>query len=208
VSLIVAIHNESDIVIAWDKQSRYSPVPGHVFIPPEEEVKKVAKINDQLAIMVTGSYNSEKLRLLADFMERNARASLDAAFKVLLPLGSKMVLKPNERGMMIGLAGYSAGKPTYRFLIRAYGDPDLTYLLDYPNNYYLSGEEGPAETAEARIHEEGLDASLPTVEIETRLCDIVGDCIEQYPEALGGPVEVLRLTLPTTRADDAGQHPD
>lgn len=64
VSLIVAICNESDILIAWDKQSRYSRVPGHVFIPPEEEVKKAAKINDQLAIMVAGSYNNDKLRLL------------------------------------------------------------------------------------------------------------------------------------------------
>lgn len=179
MSLIVAIHNESDIVIAWDKQSRYSPAPGHAFIPPEEEVKKVAKINNQLAIMVAGSYNSDTLRLLADFRERNASASLDAAFKALLPLGSKMVLKPNERGMMIGLAGYSAGKPTYRFLIREYGDPNLTYVLDYPNNYYLSGEEGPTKTAEARIHAEGLDAPLPTAEIETRLRSIVGDCIEQ-----------------------------
>ena len=40
-------------VIAGDiaMQSRYPPVPGHVFIPPEEEARKATKINDQLAVM-------------------------------------------------------------------------------------------------------------------------------------------------------------
>jgi hypothetical protein len=141
-----------------------------------------------------GSYNNDKLKLLAGFREHNANASLDEAFTALLPLSSKLVLKANERGMMIGLAGYIAGNPTYRFLMREYGDPNLTYVPDFPRNYYLSGEEEPVKAAESRIHAEGLDSLLPTVEIETRLRCLVGDCIEQYPEALGGPVDVLRLT--------------
>jgi hypothetical protein len=40
-------------------------------------------------------------------------------------------------------------------------------------------------------------------EIETRLHSIVEDCIEQYPKALGGPVEVLRLTLSSRRTEVA-----
>ena len=44
-------------VIAGDSQSRYPPVPGHVFIPPEEEARKATKINDQLAVMTAGFCN-------------------------------------------------------------------------------------------------------------------------------------------------------
>lgn len=58
-------------MIAWDGQSRYSQA-GRTVVPPEE-AKKVVKINDQLALLVTGSYNSDK-----------------------------MVLCFNERGVMIG----------------------------------------------------------------------------------------------------------
>jgi hypothetical protein len=194
MSLIVAVHNEVDIVVAWDRQSRYSPVPGHVFAPPEEGVEKVMKVNDRLALMVAGSYNSDKRKLLDDFRRRHASSSLDTAFKALMPLASKMVLRRNERGMMIGLAGYSTGKPTYRFVIREYDDPNMSYVLDFPRNYYFSGEAAPVKVAEARIEAEALDGSLPTDEIETKLRSIVGDCIEQYPDDLGGPVELLRLT--------------
>ena len=194
MSLIVAVHNEVDIVIAWDRQSRYSPVPGHVFAPPAEGVQKVMKINNHLAIMVTGSYNSDKRALLDDFRKQHAASSLDAAFEALIPLGSKMVLMPNERGLMIGLAGYSAGSPTYRFVLREYGDPDMSYVLDFPRNYYLSGETEPLKVAEDRIQAEGLDAPMSTGQIETRLRRIVGDCIEQYPDHVLGPVEVLTLT--------------
>lgn len=84
MSLIVAVHNASDIVIAWDRQSRYTQA-GRTVVPPEE-AKKVAKINDQLALMVTGSYNSDKLALLADFRQRQREASLDQAFTALYDL--------------------------------------------------------------------------------------------------------------------------
>jgi len=47
-------------VIAGDSQSRYPPVPGHVFIPPEEEARKATKINDQLAVMAAGFCNTPR----------------------------------------------------------------------------------------------------------------------------------------------------
>lgn len=65
MSLIVAVHNASNIVIAWDRQSRYFQA-GRTIVPPEE-ARKVTKVNDQLALMVTGSFNSDKLALFADF---------------------------------------------------------------------------------------------------------------------------------------------
>lgn len=191
MSLIVAVHNGSDIVIAWDRQSRYSQA-GRSIVPPEE-AKKVTKVNDQLALMVTGSYNSDKLVMLADFREHRVRASLDEAFTALYDLGDKMVLRPNEPGLMVGLAGYSGGKPTFRLIQRIYGDPNLGYVTDYPLNYYLSGDEGPVATAEARVQRDGLTMPLPTPDIEGTLKAIVGDCIEQYPSVLAGPVELLTL---------------
>jgi hypothetical protein len=192
MSLVVAVHNARDIVIAWDKQSRYSQV-GRAFAPLEE-VEKASKIHDQLALMVTGSYNSDKIALLAGFKQRQAQAPLDEAFKDLYEIGNKMVLQPDERGIMIGLAGYIAGEPAFRFVQRAYGDPDLTYVMDYPINYYLSGDEAAGRTAEARLESEGLTAPRPTAEITDKLSGIVGHCIELYPEVLNGPVQTLTLT--------------
>jgi hypothetical protein len=194
MSLIVAVHNASDIVIAWDKQSHYSQA-GRAFAP-ESEVEKVSKVHDQLALMVTGSYNSDKLTLFADFKRRQGQASLEEAFAALYELGNQMVLRSNERGLMIGLAGYIAGRPTFRFVQRAYGDPDLSYVADYPINYYLSGEADPVKIAEARLKSDALTVPRPTVEITNKLKDIVADCIEQYPAVLGGPVETLTLAKP------------
>jgi hypothetical protein len=54
VSLIVAVHNEVDIVIAGTGSPRYSAVAGYAFTRPDEEVRKVTLINSQLAIMVAG----------------------------------------------------------------------------------------------------------------------------------------------------------
>lgn len=68
MSLVVAVHNTKDIVIAWGKQSRYTWA-GRTVVPLTE-VEKVTAINDQLALMVTGSYNSDKLALLAGFRLR------------------------------------------------------------------------------------------------------------------------------------------
>ena len=178
-------------MIAWDRQSRYSQA-GRAIVPPEG-AGKVTKVNDQLALMVTGSYNSDKLALLTGF---RAQASLDQAFTALHELVGKMVLRPNELGIMIGLPGYSGGKPTFRLVQRIYGDPNLGYLPDYPINYYLSGDAAPIATTEARVQREGLTTPLPTPDIEGKLKAIVGDCIEQYPNVLGGPVELLTLTLP------------
>lgn len=194
MSLVVAVHNARDIVIAWDKQSRYSQV-GRAFAPPEE-VEKASKIHDQLALMVTGSYNSDKIALLAGFKQRQAQAPLGEAFKDLYEIGNKMILRPDERGIMIGLAGYIAGEPTFRFVQRAYGDPDLTYVMDYPINYYLSGDETAGRTAGALLESDGLTAPRPTAEITSKLSSIVGHCIELYPEVLNGPVQTLTLTKP------------
>jgi hypothetical protein len=68
-----------------------------------------------------------------------------------------MVLNPNQKDLMIGLAGYISEQPTYRFVQRIYGDPDMGYILDYPRNYYLSGMEHPTATAAALIGRRGAD---------------------------------------------------
>jgi hypothetical protein len=104
------------------------------------------------------------------------------------------VLRPSERGIMIGLAGYITGRPTFRFIQRAYGDPDMGYVLDYPINYYLSGEAGPVKIGEDRLRSDGLTTPRPTAEITDKLKAIVADCIEQYPAVLRDPVETLTLS--------------
>ena len=52
------------------------------FTPPEE-AKNVIQINDQLTLMVTALYNSDKLSLLAGSRQRHVHASLDQAFTTL-----------------------------------------------------------------------------------------------------------------------------
>jgi hypothetical protein len=106
-----------------------------------------------------------------------------------------MVLLPDEQGFKVGLAGYIAGKPTFRFITRTYGDLNIGCILDYPIKYYLSGEESRSRPPMPASMPKAHHATADTRD-QAKLTGIVGDCIEQYSTVLDGPVETLRLIKP------------
>lgn len=195
MSLVVAVHNQEDIVIAWDGPSRYrDPGTGRLITPPSE-FDKVMPINESLALMITGTYASTKLPILIGLVEGASRvAEIDNVFDSLYNAANIMQLGPGE-GFRIGLAGYHRGTPTYRLVIRIHGDPNLGYVKDYPFPHYLSGDDAPVEAAESELQGWSNPSELSASEICSRLEGLVSDCISRFPVLLPPP-RLLTLQPP------------
>jgi len=196
MSLVVAAHNQTDIVVGSESLSTYTTQDGQPFVPGEE-VRKVHQVNPHLALMITGGYASDKIRFVKDY-EQAVRDTtiLEPAFQELFSRTRRsMIIHPREC-FQIGLAGYAASGPTFRLVTRQYGDPNVGYLETYPLNYYLSGYKESVELAEQRLIENNIASQPATAEIEKVIRGIIAECISKYPETLGEPIEVLVLSKP------------
>lgn len=196
MSLVVAAHNRSDIVVGSESLSTYTTRAGQPFVP-DEEVRKVHRVNPHLALMITGGYASDKIQFVRDY-EQAVRdvTDLEPAFQELFRRTRRsMTIHPREC-FQIGLAGYAAREPTFRLVTRQYGDPNVGYIETYPFNYYLSGHKESVELAEQRLSENDITAQPKAAEIERVIREILAECIRKYPETLGGSIEVLVLSKP------------
>jgi hypothetical protein len=192
VSLIVAAHNQDHIVIGSESLSTYTKDGKH-HVPEDGEVVKVTLANPQLALMLTGKYMSDKRAFVRRFqaVARNI-ANLDEAFDRFYDMAlHNMTIHPGE-GFMMGLAGFTIDGPSFRLIIQEHGQ-EMGYVKDYPYNYYLSGEDDAAKYAEAQLKERGIPAQPPADEIEMATRTIIEECIERYPQKLGGPVVITTL---------------
>lgn len=201
MSLVVAAHNEHDIVIGSDSLSTYTTQAGQPFVP-SEEVQKAHQINPHLAFMIAGGYASDKIRFVKDY-EQTVRhvTDLESAFQELFNRTRRsMTIHPREC-FQIGLAGYTASGPSFRLVTREYGDPDVGYVQAYPLNYYLSGHKESVELAERVLSENNIASQPTTSEIEKVIREIVAECIRIYPETLGEPIETLVLSKPSLKLD-------
>ena len=193
MSLVVAAHNGSELVIAWDSLSRSGKHGGW---DVDDTIEKVQQINPQLAFMITGNYSSDKLQFIKDYIAATSDVrELKDAFKLLFDWSwsrTRTVIHPGE-GFMMGLAGFINGQPSFRFLTRAYGE-DIGYVESYPQNYYLSGEENAVALSEQRLKGKRIDRETSAVDITDALREIVGECIVRFPATLGEPVNTLTLS--------------
>jgi len=196
MSLVVAAHNQADIVVGFESLSTYTTQAGQPFVP-NEEVQKVHQINPDLALMITGGYASDKIQFVKDY-ERAVRdtTDLESAFQELFNRTRRsMTIHPREC-FQIGLAGYTARGPSFRLVTREYGDPNVGYVQAYPLNYYLSGHKESVELAERALSENSIASQPTTSEIEKVIREIIAECIRRYPETLGEPIEALVLSKP------------
>jgi hypothetical protein len=198
VTLIVAAHNDKDIVIGCDSLNIYKDsVTGELMANPPEETLKVRKINSTLALMINGTYTNDKLQFMRDFsLAVQDTDDLVTAFNQLSEMATKtMAMYPGEEFCM-ALAGFDAGKPGFQRIDRVYGKP-VNDKADYPNdeiNCYLNGINEPFELVGKRLREKKIFSKPSTAVIQKAINDIVDECIEKYPEKLGGPVEIVMLS--------------
>lgn len=192
MSLIVAAHNQQHIVIGTESLNTITR-DGKPFVPDKNEVQKVVEVNPRLALMITGTYMSDKLPFIRAYKRAVGDITdLDMAFRTLFDMGQKsMTIHPTE-GFMIGLAGYGSTGPSFRLITQAYGD-GMGYVEDYPFTHYLSGEKAAVQHAESLLKSSSIDAQSPTEEIEKKIREILEACITAHPEKLGGPVGITLL---------------
>jgi hypothetical protein len=198
MSLVVAAHNQADIVVGFESFSTYTTQAGQPFVPGEE-ARKVHEINPHLALMITGIYSGKTVQFIKEYEYAVSDVTnLEAAFQELFirnqARGSTSL--DSREGFKIGLAGYIDGRPSFRFVIRQYNDPDIGYVETYPINYYLSGHEESVELAERVLGDHDIAIQPTTPEIEKVIQRIFAECIDRYPEALGEPIETLVLSKP------------
>jgi hypothetical protein len=196
MSIVVAAYNETDIVIGWDSPSTYKDaLTGKAIIPPEE-VQKVRRINDRLALMITGTYMSDKIPFMKDFATSVKEVvDLDTAFDRLSAMAKETMTVYTGESFGIGLAGFHQGIPGFQIIGRVYGEP----VNDQPNypkdmNCYLQGVEEAYQLVADRLKEKGIFSKPPTPVIEATIQNIVSECIRRYPQQLGEPVQTLVLS--------------
>lgn len=194
MSLVVAAYNDNDIVIGWDDPSTYkNPHTGKTITPPEE-VQKVRKINDKLALMITGDYTSDTVKLMKDFASSaKDEFDLNAAFEKLSEMAKATIILHEIDNYGIGLAGFHEGVPGFRLLERVYGKP-IDDKQDYPDiNCYLNGIQEAYQLVADRFIEKKILSKPATSIIEATIRDVVSECIKKYPK-LGEPAKTLTLS--------------
>lgn len=190
MSLVVAAHHERYIVIGSESLSTTTQTGAR---QADYTIEKVVRLNEQLALMITGTYASDKFAFIADYKQSvSSILDLDDAFQILSELaGSSMTIHPGE-GFGIGLAGYHNAKPGFKLITQAYGE-GMGYIKAYPLNYYLSGDPQPVQFAERLINESRIPAGVPAAEIEATIRQIIAASIDRYPATLGGAVNIMTL---------------
>lgn len=148
MSLVVAAHNDGDIIIGSESLSTTTKTGVR---QADFTVEKVVRLNERLALMITGKYVSDKFQFITDYKQSVSTVSdLDDAFQVLFEQArSAMTIHPGE-GFGIGLAGYNDGKPGFKLITQEYGE-GMGYVKDYPFNYFLLGDQQPVQLAESLI---------------------------------------------------------
>lgn len=146
------------------------------------EACKVIRLNRQLALMITGHYSTDSMAAIEKFAARTGKVlTLNRAFDDLMSMGSGLQLAAWET-FKVGLAGYSRGKPTFRFVCRTPNDPEIDSVRDYPLTYYLSGAKKVVHRAEKLVAEAGLVEVWPTPEIQTRVRHTLSRCLKENPD--------------------------
>ncbi len=184
MSLVIAAHNDNEIVIAFDSLSRSTRTG---LRQPDSTIEKVKQIHPKLAYMMTGGYVSDKLQFLKDYTNSTqSTTELDTAFWSLYNMAKRrMVIRPLD-GFRLGLAGFNAGVPAFKCIAVRHGYDIVPE--------YLSGERDTVVLSEERIKASGILRKPPTDEITDILSSIVRECIDTYPATLGHPVEKLVLS--------------
>jgi hypothetical protein len=191
MSLVLGAYNEKDIVVAWDSLSTYKdPFTGAAFSPPDE-MDKVQKINDKLAIMITGDYWSDKIQFIREFVSSNKNEfDLESAFKKLTSLAQATMTIHSGEQFGIGLAGFHNGTPAFHQIGTMNGQPIKD--IEWPQNIncYVSGIEEAATLAQTRIIEKRILNKPPTSDIRKALRAIIREGIQNFTK-LGSPARTL-----------------
>lgn len=190
MSLVVAAQNNNEIVIAFDNLSISTRT---VSRQPDSTIEKVKQIHPQLAYMLTGSYMSDKLQFMEEYVSSTQpSAELDPAFWSLYRMAKRlMVVRPSD-GFRLGLAGFNAGIPSFKCITVRHGYDIVPEGAT--DNYYVSGERDSVVLSEKRITASSILQKPSTNVITGILSRIVKECIDTYPATLGDPVSTLVLS--------------
>jgi hypothetical protein len=190
MSLVVAVHNGRQIVIASDNLSTSNKTGVKA---PDNTIQKVRQVNDRLALTVTGRFANDKFSFFTSYATAMSKETqLDAALDKLFDMAvARMRIKPTE-GFRMSLIGFNSDVPGFKCVDVEEGK-GFTALGEPTRNYWVSGEYDPVEHAIRVIEKSNISAMPSKAELETMLRNIVTDCIERYPQTLGLPVNVLVL---------------
>jgi hypothetical protein len=190
MSLVVAVHNGRQIVVAFDSLSTSTKTGAKAV---DDTIQKVRQINAGLAFAVTGRFASDKLPFFTSYVAAaSGETQLDAALDRLFNMAVASMGIRRTEGFRMSLIGFNSGVPGFRCVDVEEGK-GFTALSEPGRNYWVSGEYDPVEYALRIIEQSNFSAMSPTTELEKTLRGIVADCIERYPQTLGMPVNTLVL---------------
>jgi hypothetical protein len=191
MSLVIAAHNDREVVIASDSLSTSTKTGVKA---ADDSIQKVRQINPRLVFAVTGLFANDKLPFFSRFIaEASGEAGLDTALDKLFDQAVASMSIYQKEGFRMSLIGFNADKPGFRCVDVEKGK-GFQALGESRRNYWASGEDEAVEHALRAIEQSSVPNKPAAGEIETALRTIVTDCIERYPQTLGMPVNVLAIT--------------
>lgn len=190
MSLLVAAHNNREIVVAADSLSTSDKAGTKA---ADDSIRKTRQINSRLVFGVTGRYMSDKLPFFDRFVAAvSTETELDSALNKLFDMTVQTMRVHTTEGFRMSLIGFNGDKPGFRCVDAAIGEKFQAFAESW-RNYWASGEHDPVEHC-LRVLEQGTITGTSTpAEMEAVLRSLVTDCIEQYPRTLGLPVNVVML---------------
>lgn len=191
MSLVVAIENENEIIIGTDSL---------ILIKKDgkkqrgKSLKKVIKINQHLAIAITGTTLEVTLQIFEQYVADLLNTTdVDIAFETLCQkIKSTTFRENNDEQYRVTVFGYTGNKPKIKSIAVQAGyitDTDETYT-----NLYFSGEHDPVTLAEALLAGKVIGSSFS--EVAYIITDTIATCIRKYPKVLCVPINIFKIQKP------------
>jgi len=200
MTLIIAIHNGSDIVTGADSLAIHTDLTGAS--SRQSDFQKIYPVGDKAVLLIAGILNTGRgvvfMNSFSDHCQDNRLFFPDLITDSFFSDGPANLRLSHDEVIEILIAGFDKyGSPSLQKVDRRCGDSGRGVTNKYKpiSTYYeLGGNKEPMDYAEKLIKDAGVCvADMSTKELSVFTEEILEECIREFPDKLGGKPNVQVL---------------
>jgi hypothetical protein len=189
MSLVIAILNGNEIIIGadsliWIKDESGKKQRG-------QYLNKVVKINQQLAVAITGATLDITLQIFKNYLTDLAHIiHFDTAFEILTQkINNPAFMVNHNEQYRVSVFGYNGKNPKIKSIALHAGY--ITDIDEAHTNLYFSGESKSVALAETLLAGSIIGSSAD--QISSVITAAITNCIMHYPDILSEPINIYVL---------------